>query len=78
MLGIPTGQPLALIEKRIFGWQLQSYFISRFVPGLSLKDLPQHMNKTQLNQAAEALAELFYRMHLIGISHGDCKSDNFK
>jgi len=78
LLGIPTGQPLALIEKRIFGWQLQSYFISRFVPGLSLKDLPQHMNKTQLKQAAEALAELFYRMHLIGISHGDCKADNFK
>lgn len=78
LLGIPTGQPVALVEKRRLGWQMQAYFIASFVDGVSLRELPTQANKLEIKRAAEALAALFYRLHLIGLSHGDCKSDNFK
>lgn len=78
ILGIATGQAMALIEKRVLGWQMQAYFIAAYVDGISLRDLSTKFNPEQVSQAAQALADLFYRMHLIGLSHGDCKADNFK
>ncbi len=79
LLGIATPAPVALIIQRQYGFNQQAYYLAEYIAGHSLRDIHQHLSAPkQLSLAADALAQLFYRMHLIGIAHGDCKADNFK
>ncbi len=78
LLNIATPKPLALLEKRRFGWRSLAYYLSETIEGVSLKQFAEQIPKRQQPQAAVSLAELFYRLQLIGIAHGDCKADNFK
>jgi tRNA A-37 threonylcarbamoyl transferase component Bud32 len=74
-LGIATPAPVALLERKVLGWQCEAYYLAEWVEGESLRNIQE---TASLSVAADRLAQLFYRWHLVGISHGDCKADNFK
>jgi len=77
-LGIATPAPVALLERKILGWQCEAYYLAEWLDGISLRHLTQQADAPAIALAAQHLADVFYRWHLLGISHGDCKADNFK
>lgn len=77
LLNIPTPAPIALYEKRYFGLlRGQAYFVSAYV------DAPDMQTFFTQSATAPLLIQktvtLFYRMHLLWLSHGDTKATNIK
>ncbi len=74
-LGIPTPQPLALIEERVGPLRRRGWLICDFCPG---PNLLVHLSADREPPAAEARAmiSLFETMHRQQISHGDLKAMN--
>lgn len=80
LLGLPTPSPIALIEKRQLSLlRGKAYFLSEY---LDTPDAAQFFgavqDDTSQQSAVKALVELFYRLHLLDISHGDMKATNIK
>ncbi len=79
LLGIQTASPVALIEERWFALRRRAYFLTEFVdaPDASMF-FKQMSDKTMRAKVIKALVELFYRLYLLQISHGDTKASNIK
>ena len=79
LLGIATAAPVALIESRSFGLKGGAYFLSEYIEA---PDAAEFFLKTTDNalqaKAVANIANLFYQLHLLQISHGDMKASNIK
>lgn len=91
--GIATPKPVALIEQRSFGLgrfglKAKAYFLSDYVDAPDVADYFVQLSATESTEveraqtaraeAVTALVELFYRLHLLKLSHGDMKFSNIK
>lgn len=79
LLGIPTARPVALVEQRFGCLKGKAYFLTEF---LDAPDIQQFF-KTSSDKVARAevlknTVQLFYRLLLLKISHGDFKATNIK
>ena len=81
LLGLPTAAPVALIEKRYFFSLLRSksYFLSTYIDAPDIAEyFANEQNITKRAEAVRQVVELFYRLYLLKISHGDLKASNIK
>ncbi|MEY3651100.1 MAG: hypothetical protein RLZZ351_465, partial [Pseudomonadota bacterium] len=79
ILGISTPKPIALIEKRWWGLRGKAYFLSEYLDAPDAHDyFAKIKNKKLQTVAIKNIVDLFYRMHLLKLSHGDMKSSNIK
>jgi tRNA A-37 threonylcarbamoyl transferase component Bud32 len=79
ILGISTPKPIALIEKRWWGLRGKAYFLSEYLDAPDAHDyFAKIKNKKLQTIAIKKIVDLFYRMHLLKLSHGDMKSSNIK
>jgi tRNA A-37 threonylcarbamoyl transferase component Bud32 len=79
ILGISTPKPIALIEKRWWGLRGKAYFLSEYLDAPDAHDyFAKIKNKKLQTVAIRNIVDLFYRMHLLKLSHGDMKSSNIK
>ena len=80
MLGIPTARPIALFETRRLGiLRGKSYFLSEFVDAPDMVCFFTNTNNKQLrSETVKQIVQLFYRLSLLKISHGDMKASNIK
>lgn len=84
LLGIATALPIALIETKklgLLGFNLRgkAYFLAEYIDA---PDIAQYFantsDKLKRAEAIKNIAELFYRLCLLQISHGDMKATNIK
>ena len=83
LLNIATAKPVALIEHRKYGLKGKTYFLAEYIDAPDVAQyFAQTQNKTQYKkQRAEAIKNivtLFYKLHLLQVSHGDMKATNIK
>lgn len=80
LLDVPTPQPIALLEQRVLGFlRGRAFFLSEFVDAPDIDDFFDVTTDKQLRSTAvKHTVELFYRLHLLKISHGDMKQTNIK
>lgn len=84
LLGIATPQPVALIEqKRLsmlgFAPKGKSYFLSAYEHAPDVAEFfAQTSDKAARAEAIKQIVQLFYRLYLLQISHGDMKATNIK
>jgi serine/threonine-protein kinase RIO1 len=79
ILGISTPKPIALIEKRWWGLRGKAYFLSEYLDAPDGHDYFTKIKNKKLQAVAiKNIVDLFYRMHLLKLSHGDMKSSNIK
>lgn len=79
ILGISTPKPIALIEKRWWGLRGKAYFLSEYLDAPDACDYFAKIKNKKLQAVAiKSIVDLFYRMHLLKLSHGDMKSSNIK
>ncbi len=77
--GIPTAAPLALLEWRSCGLLLDKSFLAvRHLPGIPLDDFARRHgdDPASLEPLAGNLRDIFSRMALLRIAHGDLKASN--
>ncbi len=79
--GIPTPQPIALIEKKSFGFTMDNLLLTEYVDGLlSVNDYISKYFNNKLNKKkrlfTEELARLVRLFHDTGIYHGDLSGRN--
>ncbi len=79
LLNVATAKPLALVETR-FGWfKKRAYFLTQFIDAPDIATfLEQETDVLIKEKVAFATAQLFYKLNLLNISHGDCKASNIK
>ncbi len=79
LLGIPTAAPVALIENRKFGLKGRAYFLSDYddAPD-AIEFFCQTADSALRAEAVTNIVNLFYRLFLLQISHGDMKASNIK
>lgn len=81
LLGLPTIQPVSLLEERFFFGKLRakSYFLSTYInaPDVDVFFATERDIKKRVD-AVKQIVELFYRLYLLNISHGDMKASNIK
>lgn len=79
LLGLPTPQPIALLETRTVGLRGKAYFLSEYIQA---PDLAESFNaitdKVERAKLVKAVVQLCYRLYLLQISHGDFKATNIK
>lgn len=79
LLGIATPQPVALIESRLGCLRGKAYFLSEYLDAPDASAFfAQIKNKRGQAEAVHKIVELFYRMYLLKLSHGDMKANNIK
>lgn len=79
LLRLATAKPVALIETRILGLKREAYFLTEYVDAPDIAAyFKQVSDKALRAQAVKELVELFYRLYLLNISHGDMKATNIK
>lgn len=83
ILNIATAKPIALIEHQKYGLKGKTYFLAEYIDAPDIAQyFAQTQNKTSYKkQRAEAIGNivtLFYKLHLLQISHGDTKATNIK
>lgn len=80
MHGIATAAPIALVEKRM-GWiRREAYYLAEYVDAPDIREFFADRQKDPVMSTgvAHQVARLFYKLHLLGISHGDFKATNVK
>jgi tRNA A-37 threonylcarbamoyl transferase component Bud32 len=78
LLGIPTPQPLALLEHRFGPLRRTTYLISAYSPGVPLQDwLRQQEEAVVPDWLDRALRDILAALGTARISHGDLKASNF-
>jgi len=78
--GLPTPAPLACLDERRLGLLRQrSYFLTSFIPGLSLRDLVEKKlaNESKLRHLADQFVRIWGKLGTLRIGHGDMKASNF-
>jgi tRNA A-37 threonylcarbamoyl transferase component Bud32 len=79
LLMLDTAKPIALLEKRKFGLSGKAYFITEYVDAPDIYEFFRLTSDQVLRaQAVKYLVQLFYRLYLLKISHGDMKATNIK
>lgn len=81
LFGIATVEPVALLEERFFFGRLscRSYFLSEFLHAPDVSEyFATERDKTKRAKLVKHIVELFYRLYLLKISHGDMKASNLK
>jgi len=79
LLGIKAVDPVALIESRNWGLKGKAYFLAEYVDAPNVAEFFKlTSNKGHRAAAIKNIATLFYRLHLLQISHGDMKATNIK
>ncbi len=79
ILNIATPKPLALVEDRLRCFRRRAYYVSEYVEAPDVKQFFEHAVQVEQKEVvARNLATLFYKLYLLKISHGDCKSTNIK
>lgn len=79
LLEIPTPAPIALYETRFFGFRGKAYFLSEYVEAPDIAEFfAQIKNKGARAMTVRKTVELFYRLYLLKLSHGDMKATNIK
>lgn len=80
MHGIATAAPVALVEKRYGCIRRQAYFLAEYVdaPDISVFFAGRGVSEQEKAVAAAEVAGLFWKLRLLGISHGDFKATNVK
>ena len=75
---IPTVEPVALIEERLFFFVLQTCFISTFITGVNAHTYMRNndIDIKDKRLAAVKIIEGLEKMHSLGIAHRDTKDDN--
>ena len=79
LLGLPAMKPVSLLEQRYFFHLLRgkSYFLSEYVEAPTIKDFfAKETDKAKRAELVKQVVELFYRLYLLKISHGDMKASN--
>ncbi|HRQ58957.1 MAG TPA: lipopolysaccharide kinase InaA family protein [Azoarcus taiwanensis] len=75
MLGIPTPEPLAVIESRIGPIRHRAWLVTEYCPGLSLATLLRAESPPP-DEVAHSLCLLFKTLNRARVTHGDLKSSN--
>lgn len=79
VMGVATAKPVALLEKRVFGLRREAYFVMEY---LDAPDAAEFFDSGEdasgRSEAALNIGQLFYRLCLMGLEHGDCKATNIK
>jgi tRNA A-37 threonylcarbamoyl transferase component Bud32 len=80
MHDIATAAPVALVEKRFGYIRRQAYFLAEYVdaPDISMFFAVHSMAQEVREMVANEVARLFWKLNLLGISHGDFKATNVK
>ncbi len=80
LLEIATPKPIALLEQRVFGFlRGRAFFLSEFADAPDIDAFFGATTDKQLRSAAvKHTVELFYRLSLLKLSHGDMKQTNIK
>jgi len=79
LLGIATAAPIALIEQHRFGLRGKAYFLSEYLEAPDVSEFfSQVTDSASREETVTNIANLFYRLYLLQISHGDMKSSNIK
>jgi tRNA A-37 threonylcarbamoyl transferase component Bud32 len=80
MYDIATAKPIALVEKRCGPIRRQAYFLAEYVdaPDAAAFFADASVAQTLKTSAAISLAQLFYKLYLLNIEHGDFKAANVK
>lgn len=79
LLDVPTARPMALLEERFGFLNGKAYFLTEFVDAPDIRQFFKSVtDKAARAEVVKNVVELFYRLHLLGISHGDCKANNIK
>lgn len=79
LLVLATANPVALIEARKFGLSGKAYFLTEYVDAPDVAAFfKQSSDKALRAKAIKCLVQLFYRLYLLSISHGDMKATNIK
>ncbi|MFW5431477.1 MAG: lipopolysaccharide kinase InaA family protein [Methylophilaceae bacterium] len=79
LLGLETAHPIALIETRTFGLKGKAYYFAEYVDAPDMiAFFKQSQDKALRANAVKQTVQLFYRMFLLKISHGDMKATNIK
>lgn len=77
--GVNTPKPIALIEQRDFYLRGKAYFLSEYIEA---PDVATYFSQTQdsalSDKAVKEIVQLFYRLYLLKLSHGDMKFSNIK
>lgn len=79
VLGLPTARPVALVETKWLGLKGKAYFLTAYVDAPDMTQFFATTNDKQLrSEAIKQVVQLFYRLYLLKISHGDMKASNIK
>jgi len=78
-LGIHTPKPIALIEQRDFILRGKAYFLSEYIEAPDVATyFAQIKDPAVSDEAVKEIVQLFYRLYLLKLSHGDMKFSNIK
>jgi len=78
--GIATAAPIALYEKRIGPLRRESYFLAEYVyaPDVAAYFADAKYDQVSKEIAAGNIAQVFFKLQLLMIAHGDFKASNMK
>ena len=78
--GIATAAPIALYEKRLGPLRRESYFLAEYVdaPDVAGYFADAKYDQARKEMAAHNIAQLFFKLQLLMIAHGDFKASNMK
>jgi len=78
--GIATAAPIALYERRIGPLRRESYFLAEYVdaPDVAAYFADAKYDQVSKEMAAGNIAQLFFKLQLLMIAHGDFKASNMK
>ncbi len=74
-LGIPTPEPLAMIEERVGPFRRRAFLVNAYCPGPHLLQMLTP-DRPPAGEIAQAIISLFRAVHHNRISHGDLKATN--
>lgn len=79
LLGLLTARPIALVETKRFIFKDKAYFLTEYVDAPDIADFFANTQDKQLrSEAIKQAVQLFYRLYLLQLSHGDMKASNVK
>ena len=78
LAGMATPLPIAVLEQRRWGLRLRAFLLTAYTPGPdAVEFFASHEEDAALRQqVALAIAQLFYRLYLLRLEHGDFKASN--
>ena len=80
ILGLQTASPVAILEQRILGFlRGKAYFLTEYVDAPDTDEFFKKTSNEKLrSESVKQTVQLFYRLYLLKISHGDMKATNIK